>query len=60
MFNHILYKQKVGVTIGLPLGPTMINILFSFYELKWLEQCSSESKPIFCKRYVDDTLFYLN
>ena len=27
MFNNILYKQKDGVTMVLPLGPTMANFL---------------------------------
>ena len=26
MFNHILYKQKDGVAVGSPLGPTMANV----------------------------------
>ena len=26
----------------------------SFYEVKWLEQCSKEFKPVFYRRYVDD------
>ena len=46
MFNDILYKQKDGVAIGSPLGSTMASIFLSFYELKWLEQCSSEFKPV--------------
>ena len=52
LFNDILYKQKDGVTMGSPLGPTMTNVLF--YEMKWLEQCPNEFKPVFCRRYVDD------
>ena len=31
----------------------MANIFLSFYELKWLQQCPSELKPVFC-RFFDD------
>ena len=54
MCNDILYKQKDGLAMGLPLEPTMAIVLLSFYELKWLEQCLSDLKPVFCRRYVDD------
>ena len=54
MFNDILHKQKDGVAMGSPLGPTMANIFLSFYEMKWLEQCPNEFKPVFYRRYVDD------
>ena len=40
--------------MGLPLGPTMANVFLSFYEIKWLEQCPKEFKPVFYRRYVDD------
>ena len=36
MCNDILYKQKDGLAMGLPLEPTMAIVLLSFYELKWL------------------------
>ena len=54
IFNDVLYKQKDGVAMGLPLGPTMANVFLSFYEVKWLEQCPKEFKPAFYRRYVDD------
>ena len=41
--------------MGLPLGPTFANIFMFFYETKLLENCPSLFKPIFYKRYVDDT-----
>ena len=28
MFNDFLYKQKDCVAMGLPLGPTMVNVFF--------------------------------
>ena len=54
LFNDVLYKQKDGVAMGLPLGPTMANVFLSFYEVKWLEQCPNEFKPVFYRRYMDD------
>ena len=54
MFNDIFYKQKDGVAIGSPLGPTMANVFLSFYEMKWLEQCPNELKSVFHRRYADD------
>ena len=54
LFNDVLYKQKDGVAMGSPLGPTMANVFLSFYEMKWLEQCPNEFKPVFYRRYVDD------
>ena len=37
-----------------PLGPTLANAFLCFYERKWLEECPSEFKPGFYRRYVDD------
>ena len=54
MFKDILYKQKDDVAMGSPLGPTMANVFWSFYEMKWLEQCPNEYKLVFYRRYVDD------
>ena len=45
--------------MGSPLGPTIANIFLWFYEIKWLQQCPNEFKPVFYRRYVD-ILFYLN
>ena len=53
LFNDVLYKQKDGVAMGSPLGPTIANFFLSFYEVKWLEQCPNEFKPVFYRRYVD-------
>ena len=54
IFNDVLYKQKDGLAMGSPLGPTMANVFLSFYEFKCLEQCPKEFKPVFYRRYVDD------
>lgn len=36
-------------------GPIFADILLSHCELKCLDDCLSDFKPIFCCRYVDDT-----
>ena len=41
--------------MGSPLGPTLANAFMSFYEQKWINQCPSHFKPVFYRRYVDDT-----
>ena len=53
-FNEVLYKQKDGVAMGLPLGPTLANAFLSHYEKIWLERCPQEIKPLFYRRYIDD------
>ena len=53
-FNEVLYKQKDGVAMGLPLGPTLANAFLSHYEIIWLEPCPEEIKPLFYRRYVND------
>ena len=41
--------------MGLPLGPTFANIFMCFHEKTWLSNCPSEFKPVFYRRYIDDT-----
>ena len=55
IFNNTVYKQTDGVAMGSPLGPAFANIFMSWLETQILEQCPSSYKPIFYRRYVDDT-----
>ena len=55
IFNSKLYKQIEGLGMGLPLGPTFANIFMCHYETKWLNDCPSSFRPLFYKRYIDDT-----
>ena len=55
IFNYILYEQIEGLSMGQPLGPTFANIFMCFHEEMWLEQCPDDFRPVFYKRYIDDT-----
>ena len=39
--------------MGSPLGPSFANLCH--HETKWLNDCPEKFKPVFYKRYVDDT-----
>ena len=54
LFNGILYRQKEGLGMGLPLGPTFANIFMCFHEKIWLSECPSDFRPFLYRRYVDD------
>ena len=55
IFNGKFYKQIEGLGMGLPLGPTFANIFMSYYEKIWLSNCPQQFKPVFYRRYIDDT-----
>ena len=54
-FNGKFYKQNDGLGMGLPLSPTLANMFLCFHETNWLSACPSDFKPVFYKRYIDDT-----
>ena len=54
IFNDVFSKQKDDVAMGSPYGATTGKVFLSFYEIKWLEQCPKEFKPVFYRRYVND------
>jgi len=37
------------------VSPTLAEIFLSFHERNWIDQCPTEFKPVFYRRYVDDT-----
>ena len=55
LFNNKLYIQTDGVAMGSPLGPTFANCFLSFHEENWLDDCPLSFKPLYYRRYVDDT-----
>ena len=56
IFNDELYLQIDGVAMGSPVSSTFANLFLGYHEKRWLQECPPEFKPIFYKRYVDDTL----
>ena len=55
MFNSHLYKQLDGIAMGSPLGPSLANAFLCFWEEKWLEECPDAFRPLYYRRYIDDT-----
>ena len=55
LFNGSVYKQNDGIAMGSPLGPTFANIFMCFLEERFLNECPVHFKPMFYRRYVDDT-----
>ena len=54
-FNDSTYTQIDGVAMGSPLAPILANAFMSYYEKLWLDNCPTEFRPSFYRRYVDDT-----
>ena len=54
IFNGSLYEQIDGVAMGSPLGPLFADIFLSSHEKSWLDNCPSNFKPSYYRRYVDD------
>jgi hypothetical protein len=55
LFNGVLYKQIGGLSMGNPIAPTLANIFLCDLEEKMLNNCPISFKPMFYKRYLDDT-----
>ena len=55
LFNGKYYEQTDGVSMGSPLGPTLANVFLCHWEELWLKKCPTKFKPLYYKRYMDDT-----
>ena len=40
--------------MGSPLGPMLANAFLVYFEKNWLQNCPSDFKPHYYRRYVDD------
>ena len=38
-----------------PLGPRLVNMFMSEHEEAWLNNCPTNFKPVYYRRYVDDS-----
>ena len=59
-FNNELYQQIDGVSMGLPLGPTLASILMTAFEDEIIRPLVNEGTIKSYARYVDDTLVLTN
>ncbi|XP_070000774.1 uncharacterized protein [Penaeus vannamei] len=59
-FNESIYTQVDGVAMGSPLGPCYANTFLCYHEQAWLNNCPSSFKPIYYRRYMDDTFLLFN
>ena len=48
-----LMEQVDGVAMGSPLGLTLANAFLVHFEKNWLQNCPSDLKPCYYRRYVD-------
>ena len=55
LFNGNLYEQIDGLAMGSPIAPALANIFLNLLETDFLNNCPLEFKPIFYRRYLDDT-----
>ena len=55
LFNGKYYEQIDGVAMGSPLGPHLANVFLCHWEEIWLNKCPIKFKPLYYKRYMDDT-----
>ena len=60
IFNEILYKQIDGLSMGNPAAPHLANIFLCHLEEQFMQQCPSDIKPLFYRRYLDDTIAVFN
>ena len=59
-FNDKVYQQTEGMAMDNPLGPIFADLFLGYLEEKRLHECPANFKPIFYRRYVDDTFIIFN
>ena len=55
IFDGKYYKPKDDVTMGSPLGSTLVNMFLCHFEEQWISACPIDYIPFSYRRYVDDT-----
>ena len=54
-YEDTLYTQVDGVSMGSAIGPSYANAFLCHHEHNWLNDCPPEFKPLYYRRYMDDT-----
>ena len=54
LFDNECFQQVDGAPMGGCISPLLADIFLGHYEQTWLNNCPSEFKPIYFRRYVDD------
>ena len=54
IFHRKFYKQVQGVALGSALGAALVNAFPVHFGKNWLQNCPSDFKPYYYRRYVDD------
>ena len=60
IFDGKYYKQKDGVAMGSPLGPSLASVFLYHFEKQWMSDCLIDYKSISYRRYVDDTFLLVS
>ena len=55
IFDGRTYHQHEGLPMGGPASPPLANAFLCHHETTWISDCPIEYRPVFYKRYVDDT-----
>lgn len=55
IFNNSLFKQIDGLSMGNPISPALANVFLCHMEERIFNSCPNHFKPLFYKRYLDDT-----
>ena len=58
IFDGKYYKQKDGVAMGSPLGPTLSNVFLCHFEEQWMSDSLIDYKPIWYRWYVDERFLF--
>ena len=60
LFDGSLFNQIDGISMGSCLGPLFANAFLCSRETSWLDNCPSNFKPLYYRRYVDDLFLIFN
>ena len=59
-FSNNIFKQCDGLAMGSPASPLAANLFLSHLEQHFINNCPHDFKPLFYRRYLDDTFVIFN